>query len=340
MNRSDLTRDETEAEVCCAVKRILRSKCRKIAGRRHGKPRVRYRRKAARTRVRRRRHLNVYKARGMPREGEVISGGDAEQTDDLKEASDERPRKPPLGHLRIGQAKNPGPSEIPWSIERPQEGLTYPAPHRPGFRDFYTPGYDPDEVEDEEAAEMEAFQLVVETANTTSWGPLRKRLKTTQAHIMLAQETKIMIGKQAEASAWALRNGWKMVAAPATKGKHGGASGGVAIFARSEMGIRFPVHGAHILEEGRAVAAIVEPPACRPLLAISVYLRDGAGMNEANTDTMNKVGACAQLHSEWQRIIGGDFNVTPQELAAAGHAQRMDARVVAPESRRGTCRTR
>ncbi len=32
--------------------------------------------------------------------------------------------------------------------------------------------------------------------------------------------------------------------------------------------------------------------------------------------------------------------MTPQALAAAGHAQRMDARIVAPETRRGTCRTR
>ncbi len=282
----------------------------------------------------------------------MVGGSWDEHGNVVEVTNDLRARRPPLGHLRIGEAENPGPAasaapaaaaaaaEVPWSKERPQDSLAYPEPHRPGFRDFFTPGYEPDEVNDEEAAEMEAFQLVVETANTTSWGPLRKRLKATQAHIMLAQETKIMIGKQAEVSAWALRNGWKMVAAPAIKGKHGGASGGVAIFARSEMGVRFPVYGTHILEEGRAVAAIVEPPACRPVLAVSVYLRDGVGMSEANIDTMNKVGVCAQLHGEWQRIIGGDFNVTPQTLATAGHAQQMDARVVAPETRRGTCRTR
>ncbi len=165
---------------------------------------------------------------------------------------------------------------------------------------------------------MEAFQLVVETTNTTSWGPLRKRLKVTHAHIVLAQETKVMIGKQSEVSAWALRNNWKMVAAPATKGKHGGASGGVAIFARSEMGIRFPVYGAHILEEGRAVAAIVEPPACRPVLAISVYLRDGVGMSEANVDTLNKVGACAQMHGgAADECEGGCARNPPRDLQDA-----------------------
>ncbi len=268
-------------------------------------------------------------------------GGNWEDHDNVDGATNDlRTRRPPLGHLRIGEAENPGPSAIPWSGYRPQDGLEYPAPHRPGFRDFHTPGFDPEEVDDDEVAEMEVFQLLVETTNTTSWGPLRKRLAATRAHIVLAQETKVMIGKQAEASSWALRNGWKMVAAPAIAGKRGGASGGTAIFARSELGVRFPVHGGHVLEEGRAVAAIVEPPACRPVLVVSVYLRDGVGMNDANTDTLNKVGACVQTHSGWQRIIGGDFNVTPQTLAATGHVQEMNARVVAPDTRRGTCRTR
>ncbi len=219
--------------------RPTRARCRRIAGRRHGKPRVEYRKRAAKVRRSRRTGRgNIRRAGGEPRTdaGEWKATSMANLSEEV--SGDERPRSPPLGHLRIGQAKNPGPSEIPWSEFRPQDGLTYPVPHRPGFRDFYTPGYDPDEIDDVEAADMEVFKLVVETANTTSWGPLRKRLKVTKAHIMLAQETKIMVGKQAEASAWALRNGWKMVAAPATMGKNGGASGGVAIFARA-LGFQF-----------------------------------------------------------------------------------------------------
>ncbi len=215
-----------------------------------------------------------------------------------------------MGHLRIGQAKNPGPpgaGKIPWSTERPQDGLKYAEPHRPGFRDFATPGFEAADKGSGEDGDAELFQLLVETANSTSWGPLRKRLRKTRAHVLLAQETKLAEGKLTEASSWALRNGWKLIAAPAIEGRNGGASGGVAIFIRKEFGATLPSGSGHILERGRAVAAIVEPPACRPILLVSVYLRDGAGLGEANMNTLGKASlgvTSMSLLRPWQRQAG------------------------------------
>ncbi len=258
------------------------------------------------------------------------------------------------GHRRIGEAKNPGPEGesaaqpvgLPWGSARPQQGLQYPRPHRPGFRDIWTPGFDgfdgrkENEAQEKEGTDgCEAFQLIVETVNTTSWGPLRKRLRATRAQVVLAQETKIAECKRAEASTWAINNGWKMIAAPAVSGKRGGVSAGVAIFTRVELGVRFPPHGAHILEPGRAVAAVVEAPACRPTLMISVYLRTGTGLGDDNLRTLEKVRSCLQRHEDMQCLIGGDMNTTPEAMCSAGCAAAMGTRIIAPMTRRGTCRT-
>ncbi len=186
----------------------------------------------------------------------------------------------------------------------------------------------------------EQFALRVETVNATSWGPLKKRLRRTGAHLVLAQETKLAGVALATASAWALKSGWKMVAAPAIRGKKGGASAGVAIFVRSPLGVHLPATGSHILEEGRAVAAVIDMDGCRPTLAMSIYLRDGVGMSEANRRTLSRAGACVTAHgSKWQLVAGGDFNVEPVVLKECGFAQHVGASIVAPASRRGTCRT-
>ncbi len=270
----------------------------------------------------------------------------AEAQDTIADKDDDRPSQ--FGHRRIGEAKNPGPDEyqgtqavhLPWSRARPQDRLSYPKPHRPGFRDVWTPGFHRgDEDGTQEAEGTDVFRLVAETVHATSWGPLRKRLRATSAHVVFAQETKVAEGKRAEVSTWAINNGWKMIAAPAIGGRRGGVSAGVAIFARVELGIRFPPHGAHILEPGRAVAAIVEAPACRPFLAVSVYLRTGTGLKEENLATIDKVKTCLRRHGDLQCLIGGDMNTTPEAMVSAGCSATMGVKIIAPSSIRGTCRT-
>ncbi len=99
-----------------------------------------------------------------------------------------------LANCRIGEAANPGPE-----AERPSggkeavlvdavcgSGVQYPAPHRDGFRDIATLGHgDLDDGRESRRSE-EQFRLLVETVNSTGWGPLQRRLTSTSAHAVLA----------------------------------------------------------------------------------------------------------------------------------------------------------
>ncbi len=242
-----------------------------------------------------------------------------------------------FGHCRIGEAANPGPGQ--GGTRR--GSFEYPEPHRPGFRDILTPGF-----ENEERAhvghrgEAEPFQLQVETTNTTGWSALRKRLLRTKSHILLAQETRLGPEQLDTASQWALGKGWKMVPAPAVLGPNGGNSAGVAIFARSWIGLRHPPKGDYIIHPARAVAAIADIPNCRPLVLVSTYLWHGQGMSNDNRGILAKIGAFVQsLGGKWQAIVGGDFNNEPDKVAAAGVHEELGAMIVHPSSSRGTCRT-
>ncbi len=229
-------------------------------------------------------------------------------------------------------------SGIPWSEARPQDALRYPAPHRPGFRDVLTPGFEGDDNGAETQGQDDVLRI--ESVNATGWGTLRTRLKTTEAHAVLAQETKVDATRKAAVSDWANRNGWKMIDAPAVRGPNGGASAGVAVFIRSYIGAHRPTIGSHIIEPGRAVAAVMDIEKCRPTLLVSIYLHDGEGLTERNKAILAKVGAFVQASGkQWQYVIGGDFNLIPEVLATSSFAHSLSARIVAPRNRRGTCRT-
>ena len=73
---------------------------------------------------------------------------------------------------------------------------------------------------------------------------------------------------------------------------------------------------------------------------VSLYLRDGAGMSAENCELLAGVGC---LLSDRQTVIGGDFQVSPQQLAASGMLELLHAEVVfaaeADEAGAGTCRS-
>ncbi len=253
-----------------------------------------------------------------------------------------------LANCRIGEAANPGPG-----TERPAGnseavlvdavnggGVQYPAPHRDGFRDIATPGHENLDAGRESRRGEEQFKLLVETVNSTGWGPLQRRLTSTSAHVVLAQETWILPCQVAMAQGWARRRGWHSVWAPAVVGPGGGASGGVAILARTELGLRYPIQGSHIVEEARAVAGFVNPPGHRPILLASVYLRDGKGAGADNRATLARVGACASAQGAGcLPLVGGDFQCCPSDIEGTGFPEQIKGQVMAARSTRGTYRT-
>ncbi len=248
---------------------------------------------------------------------------------------------------RIGEAQNPGPTP-----SRRGSGL-YADPRKSSFVGARMAGDDGGVGAQGPSAEggQQMWALRVATANTTAWGPLMRFLQSTSADVVLAQEHRLRGQAVAEASDWAHRRGWKSVWTEAKLASGGGNSAGVAIFARQHLGLSPPPWGDPEVVPAHAVAATVEAPGCRPTVATSVYLHDGVGPAAANRGILAAIGgrmqslghgpdaACAKHMGPAPFIVGGDFNMTPEEVDAMGLVQRINASVVAPSVARGTCRT-
>ncbi len=109
------------------------------------------------------------------------------------------------------------------------------------------------------------------------------------------------------------RGGWQSAWSMATGGPDGGPSGGVAIMCRDTYGMR----EVRVLRPGRAVAAVLDLDASHSLAVVSLYGNVSLGLGEANTDLLEEVARFAEVmrRDGISTVIGGDFNLTPQNVA-------------------------
>ncbi len=175
---------------------------------------------------------------------------------------------------RIGEALNPGPVAVPnvayrHPLRADESVISYPAPGKGCLFNVIAPGHARPRVS---CDGEEAFRLVVETVNPTGWTALKRRLSSTDAHVLLAQETWVNQSAMAGASNWARRHGWRSIWSPAFTTAKGGTSAGVAIFARDFLGLHFPEADAHEIVPARAVMGVLEAPGRRPMRVFSCYL--------------------------------------------------------------------
>ncbi len=258
---------------------------------------------------------------------------------------------------RIGEASNPGPKgeqgdgggrgstwmEAEVIEENKCDAIVYPLPGREGFRRAIAPGYDcgwdvPRNLSEEDKEKY--LELIVETVNTTGLGPLKRRLMSTDAHILLAQETWALPHQVAAMSNWARRRGWTSLWAPATLGPGGGASGGTAVLVKKQFGLRRPSCGSHIVEEGRAVLGIVDVPGHRAIAAASIYLAEGGKMGKANRRSLDIMGKAIRAQGEeCMVIVGGDYQNDPKAVGGSKFPEDINAVVVAANTQRGTYRS-
>ncbi len=237
--------------------------------------------------------------------------------------------------IRVGEAKNPGPRSGRAGPMTKIGEAEYRQPNRPGFHGALMHDQCPNK-----GSETEAFELVVETVNATAWGSLKRFLRTSKAHLVLAQEHHLGPERTAAASSWAIRRGWKSIFAPALKGEGQGWKAGVAIFARAELGLSMPRVGQHMVVPGRAVVALLEAPGYRPCTVVSLYLQDGIGLAASNMEHLEAVGKCLAAQGEAMPfVVGGDMQMDPSVMAAAGFATKTGAVMVASRDPRGTCRS-
>ncbi len=248
---------------------------------------------------------------------------------------------------RVGEATHPGPTPATVAavglLRRVTEGIrsavSYPKPGVRTLRGAVAPGYGRVESGPVQQDDEEAFQLRVETTNPTGWRALQRRLLSTTAQVVLAQETWITQDAVPAASAWARKKGWQSTWAAALPGPNGGASGGVAIFAREGIGLHLPPGGSHIWSPGRAVAAVVQAPGHRPVIYVSTYLCHGKGPSGDNLEILAAVGRRLKMAPEgYGFVMGGDFNMEPPEIAATGIQEELSATILAPDTARGTFR--
>ncbi len=256
------------------------------------------------------------------------------------------------GGLRVGEAAVPGPAEaaavsaaaaaarrdVHWEPGINASPLTYPRPGKVGFYGCHTAGF---RRADDLPPEGQ-FTLLMETVNATGWQPLARHLGSTEAHVIFVQEHRLGPEDVAGASAWTRRHGWRSVWAAAVPGPNGGMSAGTAIIVRDCCGLRHPDVGQALVEEGRAVSAVVEPPGGRPFLGVAAYLYDGEGLGRRNLELAAKIGdhIAAQGVAMPLFAIGADWNLEPEVLARARLADRLSGKIVAPSAQRKTCRTR
>ncbi len=176
--------------------------------------------------------------------------------------------------------------------------------------------------------------------NATGWRSALRRLERTSAQVVMVQETKVLARDVPRLSAQAARRGWQTIWSPALPGKGGKARGGVAICAKSPVALSRPPRGPSDVIRGRVAAAMIEAPGCRPTVCYCGYLKDGVGANAENLSYLANVGAHWGLQPEGvQKILGADFNFSPQLLAETGFPEDTDSVIVNPGGGATTCRT-
>ncbi len=253
---------------------------------------------------------------------------------------------------RIGEASNPGYGILDPSLTRLKvtstrcrgNGIKYAEPHKDGFRDVHTPGF-----RGAEGGAVDGTQdrgLRIESANTIGTRSLRKRLKATQADVLMVQETWATGAVVDEIASWAKRRRWTSLWTPAKEGTNGGRpSEGTAIFARDHLGLRKPDWGSEVWVEHRATAGVLEAPNMRPLLCVSAYFQCSKGWSDENLNLMAAIcdGIGKMGGSKGRAIpcvVGADVNMPPEECVKASALGDAGLQVVSPSTPRGTFRTR
>ena len=178
----------------------------------------------------------------------------------------------------------------------------------------------------------------IDTINANAWPGTLEFLLASAADFVAAQECRIRSEQCAEKEASARSSKWCVSLEPCIITEAGSTSSGVAIGARSHIGVAAPatatgcystvLHGRFCL---RRIGAV-----CRGGFHLgSVYLHDTVGVMAANNlDLLQEVAAeLALVCGGW--VVGGDWNCTPAELAATGWLDLVGGAICAPQA--ATC---
>ena len=187
-------------------------------------------------------------------------------------------------------------------------------------------------------AVAETCPIRIVTVNATASGSLKSYLSTTDAHIVLAQEVKTSGEFSVQLKGWAKSAGWKVLVADAVFCQATKAhSAGVAVFVREWIGLGWPPGRGPTQHESRALVAMIDCPGIPAFLVASAYLKTGiGGAAPFNLQILEFIGQVVSSHRmPW--VLGGDFQMSPQDLADTHFPSAARACIVADLNPVGTC---
>ena len=144
-------------------------------------------------------------------------------------------------------------------------------------------------------------------------------LMRSQADIVLAQETKVLTDTSAKtAQRGAKRLGWNPTLTLAHHTSTHQGSGGSAIVARAGVGITpLSLTGLQSDLHHRLQFSWVAGICKGGVHILNVYLKDSEGLSPTNMHLLEQAALCLKsIKGPW--IAGGDWNMEPQMLEAAG----------------------
>ena len=175
--------------------------------------------------------------------------------------------------------------------------------------------------------------------NCTKWssycGWFDERPKGERPGILFIQEHKLRGTEELqEASAFMNARGYTSIWTPTGKGPNGGPAGGTAVAAIAALGLR-RVKG-QVAGLDRLTAGIVRIPQLGDLTIASAYGWTGLGPRGKNLELLSAIPQLAGL-TGLPTLVGGDFNLTPGQIAGTKFLKKASLEVLAPD--RGTCVT-
>ena len=174
----------------------------------------------------------------------------------------------------------------------------------------------------------------IETLNPNAWPAAAEYLNGTSADIVLVQEAKVPEGYPADAAEQTARTlKWSVSINPCAITGNGGKSAGTAVATRTHIGMSLPSAvqaTSHLHAKGRFSMKRISAITKGGLHSGSIYLKDGVGVrSKVNIELLDAVAhTLDNITGPW--IIGGDWNCSPEDLAATGWVQRVGGVIKAP----------
>ncbi len=173
-------------------------------------------------------------------------------------------------------------------------------------------------------------ECILTTANVTSANSLMAELRHGTAlgdsHYLLIQEHCVRGEARTRAADTAIRDGWDVVADDAYI-KYSKEGGGTALLTRESTGIR-PAARGHNWPEGRISVGTIILGGSEVVL-LTIYAISGANLAKQ----MDLIKVVAETVRTLARpfIVGGDWQISPEELATSGIERALDCTICPPK---------